>query len=299
MKSKDLFSQLKSQGKISEAKYDSFLESIPEFDIPDEVVTSIENSFMTVDRARVDPRVNGYVRSQVLDPIDNYVKMVISAIGANDPTTAAEIENIIRTGSDGKTIPDTYKQLDALSKKLPGVFDKVKVAPADEDYKKQLKKKDEFITELTEKFNTVEKDKKTTIEKAQQDFDKKLHDYRLDSELSNLTNKFTLAEAYDKNRSAINKMLMSDLKTSNRLQLGEKDGQTVVLVTDENGQPKFNGNTPIAVDSLLEEAYKPFLKQSNGEPKPDTSINKKTIIVDAQKPARRQGINTTVGTTKI
>jgi hypothetical protein len=105
---------------------------------------------------------------------------------------------------------------------------------------------------------------------------------------------FTLAEAYDKNRDAINKVILSELKGTNRLKLGTKDGQTSISVLDENGEPRYNGNSPILINQLLEEKYKPFLKQSNADGEPRQTSPKTVPVTNGKTTTIRRGASTTV-----
>jgi hypothetical protein len=194
---------------------------------------------------------------------------------------------------DGQS-PDTYKRTDMLANSLGELFTKVKAAPAggDEELKKELESKKRLVDDLTNKFGTAEKDYTDKLKQAQKNFEEQLHDYRLDSELEKMAGTFTLAEAYDKNRAAINKVILSELKSTNKLKLGTKDGQTVVQVLDENGEPRFNGNSPIQINKLLEEKFTPFIKQSNAD---DNKTPKtRTVTVNGTQKTPSRGVSTTV-----
>lgn len=289
-KSKEFFSLLKEQGKIANAKFDELIEKMPDFEIDAEAVKAFEEVFMTPERAATHPEVNRKIRREVLSPIDRDFEKIISAISGIDKPTAEKLEALKRDGQS----PDTYKRTDLLANSLGELFNKVKAAPAggDEELKKELEEKKKFIDNLTTKFTTFEKESNEQKKAIQKDFEEKLHDFKLDSELEKMSGKFTLAEAYEKNRDAIHKVILSELKSTNRLRLGTKDGQTAVNVLDENGEPRFNGNSPIQINQLLEEKFKPFLKQSNAD---DGKTPPKTRTVTSngsQKTSR--GISTTV-----
>jgi hypothetical protein len=290
-KLKDFFTTLKEQGKINNADYDKWVESIPDGEIPDHVVKSFEDSFLTIDRAISHPKVHGRIRSDVLSPIDVYMASVIEAVNGVDKMSAVELEGIIRESGDGKKIPDTYKQFDSFTKKLPGIFNKIKAAPAmDEDAKKKLAEYEKNIQDMTDKFTKAEKDYNDKLKQQQEASEKEFHDFRLDSELQNLGNKFTLAEAYETTRPSITKFIMSEIKAGNALKLGENNGQPVIHVLDETGKPKFNGNSPVTIDNLLAEKYQPFLKQSEGGRSQEIPKNQQ----QSQKPTVRAGARTTV-----
>lgn len=289
-KSKEFFSLLKEQGKIANPKFDELIEKMPDFEIDAEAVKAFEEVFMTPERAATHPEVNRKIRREVLSPIDRDFEKIISAISGIDKPTAEKLEGLKRDGQS----PDTYKRTDMLANTLGELFNKVKVAPAggDEELKKELEEKKKFIDNLTTKFTTFEKESNEQKKAIQKEFEEKLHDFKLDSELEKMSGKFTLAEAYEKNRDAIHKVILSELKSTNRLRLGTKDGQTAVNVLDENGEPRFNGNSPIQINQLLEEKFKPFLKQSNVDDGKATPKTRTVTSNGSQKTSR--GISTTV-----
>lgn len=288
-KSKEFFTLLKDQGKINNPKFDELIEKLPDFDIDEEAVSAFEEKFMTATRAVAHPDVKSQTYALALKPVNRELDKIISVISGIDKTVADKIESLT-VGSS----PDTYKRLDAFSSSLGDLFEKVKKAPnGDDELKKELEAKKKFIEDLTTKFTTVEKEYGEKLKTSQKDFEEKLHDYKLDSELEKMAGNYTLAEAYDKNRSAINKVILSELKSTNRLRLGSKDGQTLINVLDDNGEPRFNGNSPVQINSLLEEKYKPFLKQSNADPDPQQP-KKVTVPVNGKPTSIRRGASTTV-----
>jgi hypothetical protein len=298
-KSKEFFALLKEQGKINEAKFDELIEKMPDFDIPQEAVQAFENSFMTVDRAITHQDVNRKIKFETLNPINKDLEKIISVVASIDKVSADRLESLTRdlgAGAQGTRVPDTYKRMEFLTSSLGELFNKVKAAPAggDEELKKELAKKDQTIQEALQKLSNSEKEFKGLLTQKESEFENKLHDYKLDSELEKMAGNYTLAEAYDKNRDAINKVILSELKGTNRLKLGTKDGQTQIIFQDENGEPRYNGNSPILINQLLEEKYKPFLKQSNVETDTTRQTSVKTVPVNGKQTSRRRGAPTTV-----
>ena len=288
-KSKEFFSLLKTQGKISEPKFDELIEKMPDFEIPDEAQRAFENSFYTVERALTNPNVKSKIRFEALNPIDRDLEKIISAVSSVDKDSASRLQSLLRDGAE--KLPDTYKRTEYLANSLTEIFNKVKGAPnGDDELKKQLEEKTKFIESLTDKFTTFEKEHKTALSQKEKEFEERLHDFQLDNYLEKLAGSFTLAEAYEKTRPAINKVILSDLKGSNKLKLGTKEGQPTVNVLDDKGEPRFNGNSPILIQNLLEEKYKPFLKQSAEPPK----TNIQTHTVNGSNPTVRRGASTTV-----
>lgn len=286
-KSKEFFSLLKEQGKIASPKFDELIEKLPDFEIDAEAVAAFEEKFMTVSRATSHPEVTQQVRALALKPFNRDIEKIIATISEIDKPTAEKIQSLVQGSS-----PDTYKRMEVLSNSLGELFNKVKTTPGDdEELKKELKKKEHTIQEALDKLSNVQKESNDREKALKTDFENKLHDFKLDGELEKLAGTFTLAEAYEKNRRETNEIILTAVKKSNLLKLGSKDGQTVVQVLDENGEPRYNGNSPVTINQLLEEKYKPFLKQSNTEQ--TQQPKSKTVIVNGAKPSNR-GISTTV-----
>ena len=287
-KLKDFFAKLKEQGKIENPAYDKFLETLADGDMPDEVAKAVEEKFYTFERAAAHKDIHGKIKREVLDPVDNELADLFDNQLKQymDPMTEAELK------ADG----NSYKKLKALKKLLPEILEKVKAKPAgDEDSKKKIEAAEKTIQELTQKFTVAEKTYNDQLTTQKTEAEKHLHDFKLDAELQNRGNKFTLAEAYEQNRQAITKVLMSDIKASHVLKLGEKDGQADIQVLDEHGKPKFSGNSPVTLDSLLEEKYKPFLKQSGGGTgSQDSQSTRQSQNHQQQNPAVRRGASTSV-----
>lgn len=284
MKSKDFFSQLVRQGNISDAEATKFIDSFPDVEIPDAFVKAHDNSFMTLDRAAAHKDIHGRIKREVLDPVDNDMSEFYDIIKEYaDPN----LENIIKSESN------TYNKLKALKKTLPEALKKAKGSPnTDEDTKKKIAEYEKTVQELADKFTVAEKDYKKRLTDFEKQSEDKFNDYKLGSELEKLTNKYTLAEAFEKTRPAINKVTLAELRGSTHLKLGEKDGQTVVLVLDDEGKPKFNGNSQVTIESLLDARYEPFLKKSESQHQ-ETRKTTTTVTPPNQTNIRR-GVSTTV-----
>lgn len=286
-KFKDFFSKLKEQGKINSPEFDEYLKTVPDAEIPDVVVKAIEDNFMTMERATAHKDVHGKIKREVLDPVDNDLKLIVEQLKEYiDPS----VEHTLNTEGN------TYNKLRAITKLVPDSLKKAKGAPAtDEDTKKKLAQYEKDLQEFTDKFSNAEKEYSKKLKDTDSAWENKFHDFRLNAELQNLGNKFILAEAFEEIRPNITEVIMSKIRQSNSLKLGEKDGRPVILVNDENGKPKFNGNTPVTVDSLLEEAYKPYLKKSESDGGAARRENPKTTTtVKTETPTIRRGAPTAI-----
>lgn len=284
-KFKEFFTKLKEQGKINNPEYDKWLETVPDSDISDNIVKAIEDNFLTMERAAAHPAIHGKIKAEALDPIDNDLNefFAFQLKEYLDPLTEQEIA---KAGS-------SYKKTALLKKIVPEIIKKVKATPVtDEDTKKKLKDYETNINELTTKFTQAEKDYNDKLKADREQNETKYNDFVLNTELESLGNKFTLAEAFEETRPAITEVIMTKIKADNALKLGEKkNGHHSIIVNDEHGMPKFNGNTPITAESLLEESYKPFLKKSEGQQQENT---KSTAKATEQKTTVRAGARTTV-----
>lgn len=291
-KAKEFFTLLKNQGKINEPEFDELIEKVPDFEIPEKAHKAFENSFYTLDRASTNTMIKNKIRADALDPVDRDIEKIINAIASVDKDSAGRLKSLLRDGDERK--PDTYKRTEFLANQLSDIFGKVKGAPnGDEELKKEIEKYKHSLQESLEKFSTLESDYKKQLSSKDKEYEEKLHDYQLDNELEKLAGSFTLAEAYEQNRSSINKVILSELKNSNKLKLGVKDGQKIINVFDDKGEPKYNGNSPILINQLVEEKFKPFLKQSNGPP-PQKASHTTVTVPNQQNPSVRRGVPTAV-----
>lgn len=295
-KLKEFFSLLKEQGKINNPKFDEAIEKAPDFDIDADAVKSFEENFMTPLRASSHPEVIRTVRYQALMPINRDFDKLISVIAEYDKDTATKLQSLTREVG-GEKEGDTYRRMETLSASLGDVLKKIKTAPAggDEELKKELEKAKGVIQDFTDKFSKAENDYKINIGQKEKEFNTKLHDYQLNSELEKLSGTFKFADAYEERRKDLSEAILTSLKNSNSLKLDSKDGQPVINVLDDGGAPKFNGNSPVTINQLLEEKYKPFLKQSNADGQQQQQPIKKTVTVNGnQNSTIRRGAPTTV-----
>lgn len=281
MKYKDYFSTLKTQGKISNEAFDKFLETVPEGEVPDEIFQVLETTFMTAERAAAHKDVAGKLRAEILDPLRNDLNEILKFLPA-DMVLGVDKENSI------------YKKLSIIKEGLPTAFQKAAKAPNDEEAKKKIQEYQTANQELLAKFEKVNSESEKYKKDLQSEFEGKIKTFKLDSELERRANSFTFAEAYKETRSPITKAILNEIKAKNKLDLVEKDGEYDIQILDENGTPRFQGNTPVTINSLLEEPFKPFLKLNNADEKPGQREEVKQYKVNEQNPAIRRGANTSV-----
>lgn len=283
MKAKDFFAKigehLKTEG------FAEFIDKVPDFDFDDQFLVDFENTYLTRERAAADKEVNGKLRAQILNPIDREIKEILKAMAYPNM-------------HDVDKEQDTYKKIALVTKQIPefGKASSKGVENADE-FKKKLKEYEDREQDYLKRFSTIDDDHKKELQLRDEKHQKDFHDYRLTSELEKLSNKYIFAEAYEKTRPALTNAILGDLKKSNLLQLAMKEnGETDIQVLEpgENPRPKFNGNTPVTVKNLLDEAYKPFLKQSNTDNNGQGQTTQQQSTTTVQNPSIRQGHRTTV-----
>lgn len=286
MKYKDFFSKLKEQGKITNADYDKFLETVADGELPDDVFKVFEDTFMTAERATTHPAVDKAMRHNLLNPVDQDIKELLKFLPAE---LVMDVENE----------KSTYKKMELIKKAIPTALQKAGTPPNDAEAKKKIEEQKAIIQELTTKFEKANGEFSEKEKKIKSDYEKQFNDYKLDSELEKLANSYTFADAYKDTRPAVTKALLSEIKGKHHLELATKDGQTSIQVMDlgEDGKPrgpKFNGNTPVTIQSLLEEPFKPFLKQNNAEGGQGKTQVTKTFKVENSNPSVRQGAKTSI-----
>lgn len=283
MKLKDFLTKMKTDGKITLPEFDEYLKTAPDAEIPDSVAKAIEENFMTMERAASNHNIHSKIKREVLDPVDNEMNDLFD-----------QFKEYFEGAESYKQDTNTYNKIKNLKKSLPDVIKKLKGAPTtDEETKKKLIEYEKTIQEFGDKFTKAEKEYNSKLKATDEGWETKFHDFRLGSELQSMGNKYTLAEAFEETRPNITEVIMSKIRQQHRLKLGEKDGRPVIFVNDENDKPKYNGNTPVTVESLLDEAFKPFLKKSEGNGQ--TQVNPRTTTVQTNtNPAVRRGASTTV-----
>lgn len=252
MKYKDYFLKLKEQGKIKNEVYDKFIETVPDGEMPDEVFPILESTFLTIDRAASDKSVKAKIKSDLLDPIDNDLKTMMKHLPAED---VIEIERA----------ESTYKKMELIREALPKAIAKASKAPNDEEAKKKLQESQAAIHELTEKFTKLNSEREQEKKTLQSEYENKIKGFRLDTHLESLANSYTFADVFKDARPKLTKAILNEIKQKNKLDLIEKEGELDIHILDENGAPRFEGNTPVTISSLLEPEFKPYLKVNNTE----------------------------------
>ena len=285
MKRKDFWKKLADQGKIDNADYKAFMESEGDGEIPDAVFSAMEEKFMTLERAAAHPDIAKKIRFDTLNPISRDLEKLHGILGAIDPYTSREISKLTIKRGDSE-VPDVFKQMEALTSHLPKLFDKVKVAPDDVESKKQIEELKRINGEFTEKFSKFEKEKEEQIKQVRSESEKQIKDFKLGSLLEKKASSYTFADTYKDARPLLTKATLGELRSKHLLDLATTDGEETIGVFElDNGapRPKFNGNTAVTIDSLLDEAFKPFLKVNGKESDDQQTRHQQFRVSDQQQ----------------
>lgn len=248
MKAKDYFLKLKAQGKITNEAFDKFVETIPEFDLPDELEVELGNRFMTQERAMVDQKLQKHFHAQLYDAVDASIAEILPSLDAFE---ANEIN----------TQRDTFKKIKMLRDGFTKSIEKAKKGNPDES--KKVKDLQTVNEELTAKIGLINTDWEKKLGEVQKKHAGEFKSFKIDSTLKGLIGNYQIADDFE-DKDAVKRLIHSELVGKNHFDLSE-NGQILVQEI-ENGiaKPKFIGNDPVTIDKLLETAVKPFLKRNNG-----------------------------------
>lgn len=252
MKAKDFLKKISEQGKINNEDFNKVLEAFPDVEIGEVFPNLFQENFLTRERAEADPKIAQKIKAETLNAVDANIKKVLPLLDAKDR------EEIEKEAS-------SYKKIEMLEKAIPNLVTKVKGENPNADEKvKQLEKN---VQEFAEKVTAVQREKEEQLKNLQRQHEQEKSDLKLNWTLDKKLADYTFADEFIPIKQAIIKNIVDTVKGSNILQLDEK-GQIVVVDIDpatKVAKPKFNGNDPVTIDSLLSEPLKNFLKKNNAE----------------------------------
>lgn len=288
MKAKDFLKKVAEQGKINNEDFNKVVETFPEVELGEVFPNLFQESFLTRERAEADPKISQKIKAETLNAVDAKIAKLLPLVDIKD---REEIEKE----------PSSYKKIELLEKAIPNLVTKAKGENPNVDEKvKQLEKN---VQEFADKVTTVTREKDEQLKAVHKQHEEEKANLKLDWTLDKKLADYTLADEFIPIKGAIIKNIVDTVKTSNSLQLDEK-GQIVVVEIDpatRTAKPKFNGNDPVTIDSLLAEPLKNFLKKNNsdgkekGKPEPkrretqgDTDVSKMSLHQMRQAAAAQQ-----------
>jgi hypothetical protein len=253
MKVKEFFSKREKQAKIDNEAFKKFMESLDkvELEIPDDVEALLEEAFLTRERAGSDSKIMGKARAEAYDAMDERITKMIPLIKSIDGNLVIDIE----------TEKDTLRKITKLGEALGKASDKFKSAGGQDTEK--VKEYEKQVNDLLEKIKVINQERETEKTSIAEKFDNEKKDLVLNYALRDKINSIEFADEHKPLRDSLTRVILEDVKKDSHLSLNES-GQIVVSVL-ENGvpKPKFNGNSPVTFESVLEEKTKPYIKRNN------------------------------------
>lgn len=258
MKSKEYFNKLKSQGKITSEDFDKFVEALPDFELPDVVVSALEENFLTRDRAAADKAINAKIVKEVLGNIDASIHAVLP-------------EMPIFNAADIEAEKDTHKKLKLLKVGLKNAITEAK-SKTGEDASEELKT---TVKDLTKRLDAERKEKEKIISEQDQKskdveakYQKEFKNIRVKNDIMGKLAKIEFAKEFSddplRKEAALSFILNNVLK--NEMDYDEQGNIVVQELNNGVAKPKFfpNSNDQVTIDKLLETETKPFIKLHNG-----------------------------------
>lgn len=256
MKLKEFFTKRGQQGKITDEAFTKYLETIPDVDVPDEIDKVLEKAFMTTERALADSTIIGKARAEAYNAMDDRIAKIMQSVEKIDKTLVVDISN------DKDTL--------AKISKLGPVLDKIAVKANGGEVVEQVKELEKQKGELLERIKVINSEKDETVNELKKGFESEKKSIILDHALTQKISQIEFADEHKELRGAIVDIALAKLKKDNHLSLDESGN--IQVSTLENGvpKPKFNGNTQVTFEQVLEDTVKPYVKKNNtgGKEKP-------------------------------
>jgi hypothetical protein len=251
MKVKEYFSKRKEQGKIVDPAYDKFIEGLPDGEMPDEVFTVLENTFLTRDRAKTDPDIFGKAKAEIYNAVD----LNLSTLYPMLPTEEAQ-----RIGAE----KDTHKKIDMIKAAFNTSLEKAK--KHDPNSAKDIEDLKKSNTDLIEKLNKSQEEIQAKDSQWEQKHASELKKAKLQYDILGKISTIELAKEFSddpKRKEQVTKLILSEIQGQNPNY--DANGHLAVFDDTEGKTPKFSGNSVITFEKVLEDAAKPFIKRNNAE----------------------------------
>lgn len=261
MKLKDYFSKAKKQAKLGGDDFDKFIETIPDFDMPDVVNNLLEENFLTRERAAGDKDILKKVKAEVYNGIDANISELLPTLSKGDQD-AINVEK------------DTHKKIKMLDAAYKKQYEELKKTAPDE-----VKINQEHINtikDLTARLETEKKDKETvianqekTVKEITQAKEKELKAYKIKNDITGRLAQVEFAKEFTENpkvKDTVFNGILGNI-TKNDLDYDE-DGHIIVQeIVNGVAKPKFfaGTNDQVTLDKLLESETSPYLKRNNSD----------------------------------
>jgi len=266
MKSKEYYSKLKEQGKIESEDFNKFLETVPDYEIPDPIYKTLQDNFLTRDRAFSDSKIGGKIRSEVYDGVDAEITKLLPVLDVFDADKISQEK-------------DTKKRIAMFEDAIKNIVTKAKKEnPSKEEEVKELNKQN---AELLQKIKAINIERDTEKKELLTKFETEKKGILLDHTLRAKIAKFEFAPEHKDIKEDITNIILLGLKNNNVLTADER-GEIRVQFLNAQGQAedKFNGNDPVTIDKLLEEKVSPYLKRNNAGDETKKDLGGRKTIID-------------------
>lgn len=252
MKGKEYFQKLIEQGKLESEDVKKFIETVPDFEMPDPVFAEFEGNFLTRDRAYADSKIRAKLRTEVFDAFEKNFEKIYTLIDAD-------------TLMDIKQERDSFKKIDMMVTGLNKSIDAAKHGKVDQT--EAIKALEKTRDELLGKIKTINSEREEEKAKLLEGFEKEKEESTIHHSLISGLSKFELGKEHTALKDSIFSVIITDLKANNALKIDKTNGQIGVFNAD--GSPKFEGNTQVTIDKLLEAKISPYVKRNNAGDSPN------------------------------
>lgn len=152
--------------------------SLAEIDVPDELVTALDNNLLSVADARNNhPDIKKFYDAQTLDQLDKVIASILTEV--NDEEVKTSVLNERSTFKKVPILVAKIKELEAKKQAANSKPDKDAIQEQKNAYQKQL-------DQLTFDLKSVQKEK----DKLKEDFDNKLTDIKRDSRIATMLSSY-------------------------------------------------------------------------------------------------------------
>jgi hypothetical protein len=256
MKWKDFLIKRGEQGKFSKNEsFAKYLETVPDFDVPDDIDKLIEENFLTIDRAKADPKIIGAARAEAYSIMDERLAAIMPAIERIDKTLVVDLAGE----------KDTLKKISKLGPVLDKVAEKAKSGEFQETEK--VKELETQKKDLLDRLAKEQETGKTTIETMRKESAEREKNILLDFTLKNRIAKIDFADEFKDKRESLDKLILTELK-GDYIYLNESGQPEIGIYENGTVKPKFieGTNTQATFEKVLEEKVKPFVKRNDANP---------------------------------
>jgi hypothetical protein len=262
MKLKEYFLKLKTQGKITNEEFDKSLETLADTEIPDQIISALDDKFLTRERAVTDKEIYRRVYAEALNGVDSTISNLL-------PTLASKSDQVAISGE-----VDTFKKLKMLDAAYKRQYEELKKTAPDanklnEEYQKNVR-------ELTEKLESAQGEKEkvisemdTKIKEVTSQKEKELKQFKLRTDITGKLAQIEFAKEFTENPKVKETVFNGILNSVFKNDLDYDDQGHIAVQEIVNGVPKpkfFPGtNDQVTIEKLLETETSPYLKRNNSD----------------------------------